>query len=80
LAHSIFNEPHWHRREEKTRRTGRVSRAVSADAQEYDWLIEVAAPRRCPHCDGNVTVAATQSKIDHLHEDIVDNTYRVVCY
>lgn len=48
--------------------------------KEYDWLIEVAAPRRCPHCDGNVTVAATRAKIDHLQEDIIENTYRVVCY
>ena len=48
--------------------------------QQYDWLIEVPAPRRCPHCAGHVTVVAAQPTFDHLQEDIIDNTYRVVCY
>jgi len=34
--------------------------------QRYDWLIEVPAPRRCSHCDGNVESQSgcVQSKPD----------------
>ena len=46
----------------------------------YDWMLEVPAPKRCPHCQGNVTVDDTQQPIDHLQEDIIENVYRVVCY
>lgn len=46
----------------------------------YDWLIEVPAPCRCPHCQGHVTTDASLPPVDHLQEDIIDNTYRVVCY
>ena len=48
--------------------------------KQYDWLIEVAAPCRCPHCHGNVTAPAGQPAVDHLQEDIIENVYRVVCY
>jgi hypothetical protein len=47
---------------------------------EYDWLIEVPAPTRCPHCQGNVTARAVFPPVDHLQEDILENVYRVVCY
>jgi transposase len=47
---------------------------------QYDWLIEVPAPSRCPHCQGHVTTLASHLCVDHLQEDIIDNTYRVVCY
>ena len=47
---------------------------------EYDWLIEVPAPRRCPHCQGSVTAHASLDPVDHLQEDILDGVYRVVCY
>ncbi len=48
--------------------------------RQYDWLIEVPAPSRCPHCQGHVTTLASHCCVDHLQEDIIDNTYRVVCY
>jgi transposase len=47
---------------------------------EYDWLIEVTAPSRCPHCNARVTAQTTLAPVDHLQEDIIDNAYRVVCY
>ena len=47
---------------------------------EYDWLIEVPAPCRCPDCQGNVTAQASLPPVDHLQEDILDGVYRVVCY
>ena len=47
---------------------------------QYDWLIDVPAPRRCPHCDGKVTALAGMEPVDHLQEDILENNYRVVCY
>jgi hypothetical protein len=46
----------------------------------YDWLIEVPAPTRCPHCTGKVSTPASLPPVDHLQEDIVENEYRVVCY
>jgi len=47
---------------------------------QYDWLIEVRAPCRCPDCHGNVTRQASLPPVDHLQEDIIENVYRVVCY
>ena len=47
---------------------------------EYDWVIPVPAPSRCPHCNGKVTVQASLPPVDHLQEEILDNVYRVVCY
>jgi len=47
---------------------------------QYDWLIEVPAPSRCPHCQGHVTAQASLPAVDHLQEDIIENVYRVVCY
>lgn len=48
--------------------------------QEYDWIVEVAAPSRCPHCQGHVTNQHDAEAIDHLQEDIIDGQYRVVLY
>lgn len=47
---------------------------------QYDWLIEVRAPTRCPHCGGKVTASSALPAVDHLQEDIIENVYRVVCY
>lgn len=46
----------------------------------YDWLIEVPAPCRYPHCQERVTTDASLPPVDHLQEDIIDNVYRIVCY
>lgn len=48
--------------------------------QEYDWIVDVAAPSRCPHCQGHVTSQHDAEAIDHLQEDIIDGQYRVVLY
>lgn len=48
--------------------------------REYDWGINVPAPRCCPHCRGNVTTFPSLDAVDHLQEDIIDGMYRVVCY
>lgn len=47
---------------------------------EFDWAIEVAAPKRCLHCAGNVSSLIPINLVEHLQEDIIDNVYRVVCY
>jgi len=47
---------------------------------EFDWLVEVPVPNRCPHCRGKVTAFASLHPNDHLQEDIIDGMYRVVCY
>ena len=52
-------------------------RAIPAD---YDQVIDVAAPARCPHCDGALRVGDADDPRDHVQEDVVHGTYRVVCY
>ena len=47
---------------------------------QYDWAVDVAAPKRCPHCDGSVSVLDKASATKHLQEDIIDGRYRVVLY
>jgi hypothetical protein len=47
---------------------------------EYDWSVDVPAPACCPHCQGSVTAQASLPPVIHLQEDIIENTYRVVCY
>lgn len=48
--------------------------------EEYDWDINVAAPRTCPCCASrDVTVLATGPQ-EHLQEDIIDGQFRVVLY
>ncbi len=38
---------------------------------EFDWAIEVPAPKRCSHCDGNVSSLGSNAFIEHLQEDIM---------
>lgn len=47
---------------------------------EFDWQIDVAAPRRCPHCNAKVSLLESIDPVEHLQEDIIENVYRVVCY
>ena len=46
---------------------------------QHDWAVDVAAPRRCPHCDGIVCVFDA-APTEHLQEDIIEGRYRVVLY
>lgn len=46
----------------------------------YDWQVAVPAPRRCPLCQGPVTVQGHCKPVDHLQEDLIDGVYRVVLY
>lgn len=46
----------------------------------YDWAVDVAAPKRCPYCDGTVRVLDEAVPTEHLQEDIIDGRYRVVLY
>lgn len=48
--------------------------------EAYDWTVDVAAPKRCPHCDGTVNVFDKAVPTEHLQEDIIDGCYRVVLY
>ena len=48
--------------------------------EAYEWAVDVAAPKRCPHCDGTVHVFDEAAPADHLQEDIIDGCYRVVLY
>ena len=48
--------------------------------KEYDWSIDVNAPRVCPCCmSRNVTVLDVDPQ-EHLQEDIIDGQFRVVLY
>jgi len=47
---------------------------------QYDWDVDVPAPRRCPDCQGQVSVLPSLDPYDHLQEDIIDGVYRVVRY
>jgi hypothetical protein len=47
---------------------------------EYDELVVVAAPAKCPHCAGEVRSFANYEPHDHLQEDVVDNVHQVVLY
>lgn len=49
-------------------------------ATQYDWMIDVPAPRLCPHCLGPVKVVPSADPTEHLQEDIIDGVYRVVLY
>jgi hypothetical protein len=46
----------------------------------YDLLVEVAAPARCPHCRGPVSVYPTWPKSDHLQEDLRDGRPHVTLF
>jgi hypothetical protein len=47
---------------------------------EYDILVEVDAPSRCPHCGGSVHLYPNVEPCDHLQEDVVEGLYKVVLY
>lgn len=47
---------------------------------EYDELVLVAAPAKCPHCEGEVRSLPNHEPHDHLQEDVVDNVHQVVLY
>ena len=48
---------------------------------EYDVRVDVAAPRRCPHCDScSIAVYSSQAATEHLQEDIVDGQYHVTLF
>ena len=49
-------------------------------ATEYDWEIDVPAPRRCPVCLGPVDEVRSADPTEHLQEDIIDGVYRIVLY
>lgn len=48
--------------------------------REYDLLVEVAAPERCPHCQGPVSVYPSLPKSDHLQEDLIEGRAQVTLY
>ena len=47
---------------------------------QYDWEIDVPAPRRCPDCCGPVNILLGAEPSLHYQEDIIDGVYRVVLY
>jgi transposase len=47
---------------------------------EYDELVLVAAPAKCPHCGGEVRSFPNYEPHDHLQEDVVDHVHQVVLY
>lgn len=49
-------------------------------ATEYDQLISVDAPAKCPHCDCQVRNFPSYEPHDHLQEDVVDHVHQVVLY
>src|SRR5215469_3307109 len=47
---------------------------------EYDEIVLVAAPRKCPHCEGEVRGFPDYESHDHLQEDVLGNVHQVVLY
>lgn len=47
---------------------------------EYDQIVPVAAPSKCPHCGGPVKAFPKYEPQDHLQEDVVGNVHQVVLY
>ena len=47
---------------------------------EYDVLVEVPAPQRCPHCRGPVSEYASLPPADHLQEDLVAGRLQVTLF
>lgn len=47
---------------------------------QYDWDVDVTAPKRCPYCQGTVSVPDDLDPAEHLQEDIIEGQYRVVLY
>ncbi len=48
--------------------------------QEYDWDLNVPAPKRCPDCQQPTRELSGAEPHEHLQEDILDGVYRVVLY
>lgn len=51
-----------------------------ATPAEFDQTIDVAAPRHCPHCGGEVRSFPNVEPTKHVQEDVVERVYQVVCY
>jgi hypothetical protein len=47
---------------------------------KWDRVIDVAAPKRCPHCGGEVCVPEDRDSQEHVQEDVVDGRRQVVLY
>lgn len=47
---------------------------------DYDALVSVEAPAKCPHCRGEVRNFPNYDPHDHLQEDVIDNVHQVVLY
>jgi len=47
---------------------------------EYDRLVLVDVPSKCPHCTGEVRAFPTYDPQDHLQEDVVDKVHQVVLF
>lgn len=48
--------------------------------KEYDQLVLVDAPAKCPHCRGAVRAFEKHEPSDHLQEDVIDNVHQVTLY
>lgn len=48
--------------------------------KEYDQLVLVEAPAKCPHCGGEVRAFEKHEPSDHLQEDLVDHLHQVTLY
>jgi len=47
---------------------------------EYDQLVLVAPPSKCPHCEAEVRAYENADPHDHFQEDIVDRRYQTTCF
>ncbi|HUY33857.1 MAG TPA: transposase, partial [Pirellulales bacterium] len=47
---------------------------------EYDQLVVVAPPSKCPHCEGQVRICENCDPHDHFQEDVVDHRHQVVLF
>jgi hypothetical protein len=47
---------------------------------EYDQLIPVGPPVKCPHCGDEMRSFPNYEPHDHLQEDVLDNIHQVVLY
>jgi transposase len=47
---------------------------------DYDALVEVPAPARCPRCRGPVSVYASQPPTGHFQEDLIDGRRQVTLF
>jgi len=47
---------------------------------QYDQLVDVDAPSKCPNCEGRVRVYKSCDPHDHFQEDVLDNVHQVVLF